>query len=292
MMTRILVSGLFGSLCATYAWGQDEHPIKFDRLLAAGSVIEVSSRTEQVGNLGPVLARPNRWGVTGSFRTVGVLVIQIAVSEVNAQGFAKEATFRIVRCDVVSGGARTARDLPGKVFRVAASDGMRRYMEPTGAAGEWYVLDPPRASILDLAVPLRFLEGEAGLDAMFGVAAPQKKGAEWNADPQSLADGFTYLGAAKVRAQGAATLKQATAKLLTLESSLQLAGLKYEFPAGYTLATDQFRLRYVTSLPTDATALPTEQSIAKYTAVEGTADGKRGTEWMRESGVARYKRLK
>jgi hypothetical protein len=293
MTPRTPVLLLVASLFASSASGQDEHPIRFDRLPPAGSVIEVTARTEQVGELGPLLVRAFGWDSVGVAKTVGQLVVQVAINEVDANGFAKGAAFKIVRCDIFSGQRRIALDMQGKVYRVAVSEGKRLYLEPTGTAGESYALDPSRASILDLAVPLRFLQGEAGLDKMFGVAAPQKKGGTWTADPQALADGFTWLAARKDRAQGSTTLKKVTGnKLLTLESKLELAGLKYEIPTGYVLAQDQLRIQYTTVVPADDKALPTEQSITRHTTATGTADGKRGVEWLRETGYARYKRLK
>jgi hypothetical protein len=281
------------AVSATAASGQQvEYPIKFDRLPPAGSVIEVSSRTEQTGDLGPVLVIPNRWSSPGKYRTVGQLVVHVTIGEVDTAGRAKQAALKIVRCDVTSGLRRILTHLPGRVYQIRISEGKRVYTEPTGTPGESYLLDPLEACVLDLAVPLRFMQGEAGLDKLFGVAAPQKKGATWNSDPQVLAEGFPYLGARKDRAQGAATLKKVVGQSLTVDASLQLAGLKYEWPAGYALGADQFRLQYTTILPFDETALPTEQAIVKYTAVNGTSDGRPTAEWMREVGYAKYKRLK
>jgi hypothetical protein len=290
---RSLTPTLLVVLSAAAACGQQtEYPIKFDRLPPAGSVIEVASRTEQTGDLGPVLVIQNRWSNPGKYRTVGALVVHVTVGEVDAGGWAKQASLRIVRSEVVSGGRRILPDLPGKVYQLGVSDGKRIYTEPTGTPGEAYLLDPLRACVLDVAVPLRFLQGEAGLDKLCGVAAPQKKGAKWNSDPQVLADGFPYLGARRDRVQGVATLKQIVGQTLTVEASLQMTGLKYELPAGYTRGSDQFQLQYTSALPLDETALPTEQAIVKYTAVNGTSDGRPTAEWMRETGHARYKRLK
>jgi hypothetical protein len=126
-----------------------EYAIKLDRLPKQGSIIEVTSRTEQTGNLGAVLARPERWGVTGPYKTVGALVIRIAIEEVDGDGFATKAAYQIVQCNVSSLQGGLATGLRGKVFQVSVSEGRRMYLEPTGDGG-YYVLDRPKASMLDL----------------------------------------------------------------------------------------------------------------------------------------------
>jgi hypothetical protein len=268
-----------------------EYPIKLDRLPKQGSIIEVASRTEQTGDLGAVLARPERWGVTGPYKTVGAFVIRIAIEEVDGDGFATKAAYQIAQCNVTSLQGGLATGLRGKVFQVSASEGKRMYLEPTGDGG-YYVLDRPKASMLDLAVPMPFLKGEASLDAAFGTETPQAKGGKWNSDPQAIAASFAYLGASKDRAQGASMLKKVTGAVLGIESTLQLAGLKYDLPNGYVLAEDKFQMQLSTTLPIDETLLPTEQTFVRYTAVNGLDNGKRSAEWMRESGQARYKVIK
>jgi hypothetical protein len=273
---------------ARAALAADEYPIQLDRLPPAGSVIEVTSQTEQEGDLGAVLARPNRWGVTGKYKTVASLSIRITIDEVDADGRTTAATYRIGRCEITSEQGRTGTDLKGQTFQVSVSDGRRMYLQPTGDGG-YYVLDPPRASIFDLAVPLRFFQGEAGLDAMFGATEPKKKGDKWSSDPAALARSLAYLGGDEEHLQGESVLKKATAKLLTLEHSLRLSGLKLELPDGYGLAADELAVQFTTALPTDAALPPTQQSIVKATRVAGTINGQDSVEWMRESGRAKYK---
>jgi hypothetical protein len=277
--------------------GAAEFAIRFDRLPPAGSVIEVASETEQTGDLDAVLARSKRWGVEGKFRMTGSLLLRIRIDEVNAEGWATKAACQVVRCNAASGGRRTAADLNGKVFSMSVAEGKRRYLEPTGAAGESYVLDEPRASMLDLAVPLRFLAGEAGLDTMFGTAQPQQAKARWPADPQALAKSLAHLtagrgGANQEDLQGMSVLTKATARQLTVESALRLSGLALELPGGYTLAGDGYELKYTSVLPADQTALPSEQWIMRSTMVTTVHEGDRVVEWLRETGRARYRMVK
>src|SRR5688572_16102359 len=83
------------------ALGAEEYPIQLDRLPKAGSVIEVTSRTEQTGDLGPALAPVKRAGVTGNFRTVATLVVRVAILEVDAEGLTTQAKLQVVQCDTV-----------------------------------------------------------------------------------------------------------------------------------------------------------------------------------------------
>jgi hypothetical protein len=127
---------------------------------------------------------------------------------------------------------------------------------------------------------------------MFGTIDRQKKGADWKADPQKLATAFAHRGAQQDRSFATTVLKKASGKQLTLESSLQLSGLKYTLPDGFLLADDKFQMQVTSVLSTDESALPVEQLLMQYTAVSGALENKRVSEWFRESGHAKYRLLK
>lgn len=269
-----------------------DYAVKLDRLPKAGSVIEVVSTTEQSGDLGPVLARSKRAGITGKFTTPATIALRIAIDGVAADGRVTKATYTIIRCDMVTPRGKTPSYLTGKSFEVTVSDGKRTYLGSTGVAGEKWVLEEPNASMLDAAVPLSFLAGEPALDTLFGTAERQKSGATWTAQPQVLAEGYKHLGAAKERATGKSALKKGRNKQVTVQSDLELSGLKYDIPDGYVLAENKFQLQIITSLPADDLALPAEQAIVRYTAISGTSGGKKSVEWLRETGHAKYKLVK
>jgi hypothetical protein len=269
-----------------------EHLIKLDRHPKAGSIIEVTSATEQAGDLGVVLAKSKRAGVTGQFKTAAAIVLRITIDEVDADGRTTKATYNILRCDVATPRGKAANYITGKSFEVSIADGKRMYLGSTGVAGERWILEEPNASMLDAAVPLRFFSGETSLDALFGTTQPQKGGASWDADAQALADGFAHLGADKARAAGKSTLKRGRGKSLTVQSDLELAGLKHDSPDGFVLSEDKLQLQITSVLPPDETALPSEQMSARYIAISGTSGGKKSVEWLRETGHARYKIVK
>jgi hypothetical protein len=80
--------------------------------------------------------------------------------------------------------------------------------------------------------------------------------------------------------------------LQTVQSDLELTGLKHEVPDGFALGEDKFQLQFTSVLPPDETALPSEQMSVRYLAISGAADGKKSVEWLRETGHARYKVVK
>jgi hypothetical protein len=267
--------------------------IRLDRLPKAGSVIEVASATEQTGELGPALAPAKRQGVTGKFNTTANIGIRIVIDEVDADGLTTKATYQIVRCDMVTPPrGKTPSYITGMSFEVSVVNGKRRYLGRTGVANERWILEEPNASMLDAAVPLRFFQGEATLDDLFGTAQPQKSGANWTAEPQAIADAFSHLGAKQERAAGKSTLQRARGNLLTVASGLELSGLKYELPDGYALAEDKFQMQLITAISSDESALPGEQTSQRYTSISGTSEGKKIVEWLRETGQSRYKLVK
>jgi hypothetical protein len=279
-------------IAAASALAAQDHAIRLDRLPKAGSVIEVASSTEQSGDLGPVLARAKRAGVTGQFKTPATIALRITIDEVAADGRATKATYAVLRCDVTTPRGKAASYITGKTFEVAVNNGKRMYLGTTGVAGEKWVLEEPNASMLDAAVPLSFFQGEPAFDTLFGTTQRQKSGATWPADPQALAAGFHHLGATKERATGKSSLKKGRGKLLTVQSDAEFSALKHDLPDGYQLAEDKFQMQLITSLPADEAALPAEQAIVRYLAISGINGGKKSVEWLRETGHARYKVVK
>jgi hypothetical protein len=284
-------------LIASAPLSAQEYPIKLDRLPKVGSVIEVTSQTAQTGELKTVLSKLTRWGVTGSFRTTATVVARLTVEEADPSGWATKASLKVLRFDVVSGNRKTATDIQGKVFQLSVHKGRRRYLEPTGKPGESYVLDEPRADVLDLALPLRFMKGEVGLDAMFGAQAPQRVGATWKADPQALATAFSHWHASRERSQGAAVIRKAVGKILTLETTLSLTGLSFpdlifNLPADYTLSEAKHEMQITTAVSSEESALPSAQAIKLFTTASGILKGVKESEWYMGTGQSRYKLVK
>jgi len=279
MRTGILV---VIATCSSALFAQEK--VRLDRNPKPGTVFEVNSQIEQTMRGVAISA----FGVDRA----AVFLIRVTVTKVDDKGRATSADLHIVRYAgtnrVGGAGGKLSAHMMGKTVQVDITDGRRRYYERND--GTTSIVDDAWTGILDLAVPLRFLN-EPGFDDILGTEEPQKRGATWKVDPEKAAAAYAAFKATKEKVKGSTTLKPG-AGVQRVEGKLQLSGLVYTLPAGYTQTDDQYEMVFNSILPADENALPSEQSLRITRTVNAMVKGRKAGETTVQAVRAQYKLVK
>lgn len=282
---------LFLCTCATLL-AQDTYPIQMDRLPKQGQTFEVVSKFEQTFEGKGVFKGV---GIKDSADRVVAITLRITVDQTNAAGKATKATYHIIDYKGTNnfGGikGKLTNHMIGKKLEAQMVDKRRWYGERL-EDGSVAVLDDAWTAMLDLAVPLRFMD-EPGYDEIFGTTEPRKPGSSWTIPGDHVVKFYSQYGVNQDRIKASAALKSANAsgaaKLLTVEAKLQMNGITYGVPPGWKQTGDKYEWSMTTTISTDKTSLPAEQTVRRYQSVSGAAKGKNATEWSLQTAKVKYK---